>query len=469
MLIVPIGKVRLQAAEAENREEFMREFSEGLRGAVKEIVKRCIEAELEAEGDRILKRKRHKWRRKEKGEINSAAYCQRCGSHKASHFQRNGHYPRGVDTSWGHLSLEMPQVRCECGGNVKMPYQILRARQRIWDDLEWEIRAEYGWGLSLRWIKAKEDAKLKGSLGLRTLNQRIHRLAEGIPAWQSRRQSQFPPVIRVDGIWITLLKQTSIQKKDRLGRNRVVKEGHRRVVLVAQGVWPESGRQEILTWLVADGESEQAWKDLLFQVHQMELRSKGSVELLIGDGSAGFEAARLFYYPTVPFQRCIFHKLRNLSRDLETPVEMDQKSGREYRKAILLEAAQIWQHTDEYLAQKSFIAFCKKWEEAQPKAVHTLQRSFELTLSFYQVQSQAEGRGEHWPATLLRTTSQLERENRNFRRRFRQAVLFHSQVGLEATFFQNISLRKALADPALAYHWPASLEMELADASYFMA
>jgi predicted metal-dependent HD superfamily phosphohydrolase len=63
----------------------------------------------------------------------------------------------------------MPQVRCECGGSVKMPYQIIRARQRIWDDLEWEIRAEYGWGMSLRWIKAKEDAKLKGSLGLRTL------------------------------------------------------------------------------------------------------------------------------------------------------------------------------------------------------------------------------------------------------------------------------------------------------------
>jgi transposase-like protein len=469
MLIVPVGKVRLQVAEVEKREEYIREFNEGLKSATQDIVKRCLEAELEREGDRILKREWHKKRHKEKEEKESEAYCQKCGGHKVSHFQRNGHYQRGLDTSWGHLQIEMPQVRCECGGSVKMPYQIIRARQRIWDDLEWEIRAEYGWGLSLRWIKAKEDAKLKGSLGLRTLNQRIHRMADGIPVWKDREQSHCPPIVRVDGIWVTMLKQTGAKKKDALGRNRLVKEGHRVVVLVAQGVWPTSGRQEILTWVVADGESEQAWKDLLFQVQQMELSSKGHIELLIGDGSIGFEAARQCYYPNVPFQRCIFHKLRNVGRDLETPIGMDHKTGRDYRRAILLEAAQIWQSPDEIQAQKSFLAFCKKWEMTQPKAVRTLQRQFDLTLSFYQVQYNAKCREEIWPTTLLRTTSQLERENRNFRRRFRQAVLFHSQVGLEATFFQNISLRNSLADPAFSNHWPALLERKISDASIIMA
>jgi hypothetical protein len=350
-----------------------------------------------------------------------------------------------------------------------MPYQILRTRQRIWEDLEWEIRAEYGWGLSLRWIKAKEDAKLKGSLGLRSLNERIHQLAQGIPVWRSRALSSFPPVIRVDGIWITLLKQSGAKKKDAIGRIRPVKEKQRVPVLIAQGVWPESGQQEVLTWLVADGESEEAWKDLLFQVHQLELQAKGQIELLIGDGSAGFEAARHCYYPEVRFQRCTFHILRNIGRDLEAPPEMDRLAAREYRKAILLEAAQIWQAPEEYQAWQSYRAFCDKWQDAQSKAVRTLQRNFELTLSFYQAQSLAEARGEHWPATLLRTTSHLERENRNFRRRFRQAVLFHSHIGLEAAFFQNLMLRQALADPPLSDHWPASIETQVAVASNFMS
>jgi len=41
------------------------------------------------------------------------------------------------------------------------------------------MQAEYGWGLSLRWIKAKEDAKLHGSLGLRTINERVQRAEQG--------------------------------------------------------------------------------------------------------------------------------------------------------------------------------------------------------------------------------------------------------------------------------------------------
>ena len=469
MLIVPIGKVKLQVANKEEGQEFIKGFTEELDKVVQGMVKRCIDEELEVEETQILQRKRHKWRRKGKGERPSTACCQKCGSHQVSHFQRNGHYRRGLDTSWGHLEIEMPQVRCECGGSVKMPYQILRARQRIWDDLEWEIRAEYGWGMSLRWIKAKEDAKLKGSLGLRTLNQCIHQVAKGIPVWRGREMDSFPPIIRVDGIWITLLKRTGAKKKDAKGRIRYVKEKQRVPILVAQGVWPESGRQEVLAWLVAEGESEADWKDLLFQVHQLELKAGGQIELLIGDGSAGFEAARHTYYPEVPFQRCIFHILRNVARDLETPNEMDRPAAREYRKAILLEAAQIWQAPDERLARQSCQAFCSKWQDTQAKAVHTLQRNFELTLSFYQVQSLAEERGEHWPATLLRTTSHLERENRNFRRRFRQAVLFHSQTGLEAVFFQNQMLRQALADPVLSDHWPASLETLIDYPSNFMS
>ena len=86
-----------------------------------------------------------------------------------------------------------------------------------------------------------------------------------------------------------------------------------------------------------------------------------------------------------------------------------------------------------------------KWKASQPKAVRTLQRDFERTLVFFHVQTQAQERGEDWPLTHLRTTSHLERENRNFRRRFRQAVLFHSQEGLEAAVFQNHILRATLA------------------------
>jgi transposase-like protein len=81
-------------------------------------------------------------------------------------------------------------------------------------------------------------------------------------------------------------------------------------------------------------------------------------------------------------------------------------------------------------------AFCETWQKTQPKAIETLQRDFEATLAFYDAQEYADMKGEHWPAHFLRTTSPLERTFREFRRRFRQAVLFHSNAGLHAATTQ---------------------------------
>lgn len=444
MTIVPIGKLVIQAREGKNREEYLQGFVSGLQEAVKEVVKRSIEVELEEEVTRALKRKPHGRSKKVGSEEQGAAVCQKCGKQQVSRFWRNGHYRRGLDTSWGHLNIEMPQVRCRCGGSVGIPFRTVRKGQRIWDDLNWEMEAEYGWGLSLRWIKAKEDAKLGGSLGLRTINERVQQAGAGREDWLQRPLGSFPPIVEVDGVWITLMKTVDEKHKDRLGRMRQKKVGQRYVILFARGCWPTTGQHSLLTWLVAEKESEESWGDLLFAVKQIQLRTPGRWDLLIGDGAGGLATAHHTYCPDVPLQRCIFHKLRNLLRDLALPEGMDRPSAKVYRQTILDEARVIWQADGEIQAWQRYHAFCNKWVADQPKAVRTLQRDFERTLVFFPVHEQALKRGEDWPLTHLRTTSHLERENRNFRRRLRQAVLFQSQDGLEAAVFQNHSLRATL-------------------------
>jgi transposase-like protein len=444
MIIVPIGKLILQEAETENREEYLRELIGELHEATKTVIQRCIEAEIEREVTQGLQRKAHGRSKRVNSRVTGAAVCRKCGSQQVSRFWRNGHYRRGLDTSWGHVRIAMPQVRCRCGGSVAMPWRTVRKGQRIWEDLTWEMQAEYGWGLSLRWIKAKEDGKLGGSLGLRTINERVRQAGAGREAWLQRSLSSFPPVVEVDGVWITLMKATAEKGKDRLGRWRQKKVGQRYVILFARGCWPQTGQRTLLTWLVAEKESDQSWGDLLFALKQMKLRTPGRWDLLIGDGAGGLEAARQIYCPDVPLQRCIFHKLRNLLRDLTIPDSLDRLSARAYRRTILDQARLIWQAEGEPQAWQRYHAFCKQWNDSQPKAVRTLQRDFERTLAFFHAQTLAQERGEDWPLTHLRTTSHLERENRNFRRRLRQAVLFHSQDGLEAAVFQNHILRETL-------------------------
>jgi putative transposase len=468
MPIVPIGKLKLQVVhETANRQEFVEQLRWGLERMVREVISSSLGAILEEEVDRILGRAAYR-RRHHSGERESRrAQCNGCRSRTVRDFRRNGHRLRGLETHWGHVRIAMPQVECQCGHAVHIQYQSVAERQRFWDDLELEIRAEYTRGVSLRSMKDRFDQLLGGSVGLRSLNERVQAIQTYAQAWQTRSVEDVPPVIRVDGIWVHLLLPSGQQHKDARGRQRRVKRSQRLPVLIAQGVWPAQGRAEILTWCLGKGEDQASWEDLLFQLRQMGIFGE-QLALLVGDGSPGFAAARQVVYPEVPFQRCIFHKIRNVLQALAPPAGMPRKEFRDYQRPLLASLAQIWQAADEFEARERQQAFCQKWLSEQPAAVASLQRDFELTLTFYGVQRQAAAQGESWPAAALRTTSALERENREFRRRIRAAIQFQSATGLMTTLYQNLVFRQLRTPDRKPGEWATHVEHQIEESRLFL-
>jgi len=434
MTIVPIGNLILQVP-ASDSPRFAPELRGVLEEQIRQVVGRCLEEALETEVERWLGRKRHVRRRRAKGQ-QVEVYCSRCFSHERRHFRRNGHYWRRLDTRWGQVGISVPQVVCVCGGNVRLSYQTLRRGQRIWHDLEWEVLVDYERGLSYRQIKAEWDQHLGSSVGLRTLNRRVLALdSDGWPPspWG---KGEVPPVVRLDGIWITVMFPTGKTYTDRMGRKRPVKQAKKVPILVAQGVWPASNRTSLLAWVRAEGEDTASWQGFLEQLYEAGLTPQNGLALLVADGNPGLLAARENVYWTTPLQRCIFHKLRNLAQALNPPSNLARKAKQPYRTQFLRQAARIWQASSESEARQRYDAFCQQWQSEQPKAIRTLQNDFEATLTFYAVQEQAAARNEDWAAHLLRTTSPLERMLRNFRRRYRLAVLFHSEAGARATTSQ---------------------------------
>jgi hypothetical protein len=65
---------------------------------------------------------------------------------------------------------------------------------------------------------------VKVPLGLRTLNDRVRQMGQLVVPWRQRPLEDVPPVVRVDGIWLTLMRDTGDVKEDRLGRKRAVKK-----------------------------------------------------------------------------------------------------------------------------------------------------------------------------------------------------------------------------------------------------
>ena len=86
MTIVPIGKLVLQEAETENREEYLRELISELHEATKAVIQRCIEAELEREVTQGLQRKAHGRSKRVNSALRGAAVCRKCGCQQVSHF-----------------------------------------------------------------------------------------------------------------------------------------------------------------------------------------------------------------------------------------------------------------------------------------------------------------------------------------------------------------------------------------------
>jgi transposase-like protein len=317
--------------------------------------------------------------------------------------------------------------------------------------------------MSLREIKEELDAQLRSSLGLRTLNGRTRQIAQLVPSWQQGRLETVPPVVRVDGIWVTLMEPTGVVRKDRLGRQREVKRARKVPILVAQGVWPATGQQEVVAWTLGRAEDEESWEQLLTQMWERGIRVERGLQLLVGDGAAGLTEARRTVYWDVPFQRCVFHKLRNVRRAIVVPEGVEGKAARAYKRRLIRSAARVWQAADVQEARRRQYVFCRRWGEEQPAVAATMRRDFEATLTFYDVQAAAVARGEAWPAHCLRTTSPLERLFRTFRKRFSQAVLFHSRSALAAVVHQLLARCAARRTGALPLSWQSAIERALAD------
>jgi hypothetical protein len=317
-----------------------------------------------------------------------------------------------------------------------LAFQTIRPRQRIWEDLRWEIQAEYGRGLSYRQIKVDLDQRLASSVGLRTLNQQVLALGAQAGSFAWPKKAAPPPVVRVDGIWITVMFASGETQTDRVGRKRAVKRAKKVPILAAQGVWPSSGQTRLVGWMRAEGEDAASWQTFLERLWEAGLTPENGLALLVSDGGPGFRAAYENVYWQVPLQRCVFHKLRNLAQALQVPAGLDRQAAHQYRTDFLRAAARIWQAPDENEARRRSKAFHETCQSQQAKALQTLDRDFDDTLTFYAIQEQAVQRGERWPAHALRTTSPLERMFREFRQRYRKAILFHSVTGLHAVTAQ---------------------------------
>jgi transposase-like protein len=282
---------------------------------------------------------------------------------------------------------------------------------------------------------------------LRTVNERINQLEAELTHVHREPITDVPAVVQFDGIWLSLQTQQEGIHEDSRKRKRHCKRGKRVVVLVALGLWTDgSGKRHILDWEIADQEEQPAWERLVQRLWERGVKLETGLQAMVRDGSEGLEQALDYVYGSALVQqRCIFHKLRNVSHK---GVGLD----REGKKSLLEQAAAVYQAQSAPEARARLAAFAERWGASQPQVVATFEREFEQTIRYYSLEGMVR--------EVVRTTSLLERTNRELRRKFRQAGCFSSPRGAEVAVY--IQVTRLNAQWAKTSWWEASHSLALA-------
>jgi len=359
--------------------------------------------------------------------------CCRCGSTQSRRFSRNGFRSREpLVMIWGEIPFEVPRVRCQCGGSVRIDFGgLIRPHQRIGDDVDVQIQRLGGIAVSLRQMREWFGQLYIGPLALRTLNKRLHLLMNLDPNCEAE---DVPPVVEVDAIWVTLLRANGEVRRDRKGRKRPVKGRFKVPIMIAMGIWPDRDRREILLWRIGENEGAEEWVKFLEILEEQGIRGESGLKLIIHDGGKGLCSALQTVWFDAEQQRCLFHKLRNIANAIHLPDGLTRKQRTRRRKKILKDFKQIWEARRYETALRRYLKVVRLYRDTQPEAVATLRRDFRATVTYYALERQFPS----WERKNLRTTSHLERFNRNIRRRTRPANAYHSDPGVAAMMAQVV-------------------------------
>ena len=435
---------------------------EKLEADLRLVVRRAVERALADEVTALLGRERYE-RRRAARPGRTAATCSRCRIGWTTRFRRAGSYGRTLLTIPARVGARVPRVGCICGGTVRLEFETIAPYERSWGDVQAWARELSGLCLSLgdaREVLARASGR---PVARSTLNGWVHQVADLAEALRGGALTRVPPVVMLDGIWVTLLEPTGEVELDAQGRRRSKKRRRKVVLLVAYGVDPASGEHWVLDWERATGEDEAGWRRLLERLQQRGLRTDAGLTLLVHDGSSGLDAAldTVHLGPGLLRQRCVFHVLRNIRDAVRGEPGMDRTAKRARRQAVLEDAAQIWTTTDRAEAQRRRQAFRTTWQAREPDAVATLERSVGATLAYLDALAWARERGDTWQPRFLRATSLLDRLNRAIRQKTRQAGAFHSDHGLAAAFALVVTHRHRLPAQPEDDFWADVLEARL--------
>ncbi len=240
----------------------------GEGGFLPEMVKRVLEAGLEAERTGHLGYEKHD--RAGDGSGNS----------------RNGFTAKRLGTEVGDIDLAVPRDR-----NGSFEPRLVPKGQRRVGGLSDMIISLYAGGMTIRDIQAHLERTVGTELSHETISNITDAVAEEVKAWQARPLEPVYPIVYFDALMVKVKDSHAVRNK---------------AAHIAVGVDTDGVKHVLGIWVQAT-EGAKFWAGVC-----AELANRGVKDVLIAccDGLTGFPEAIEATWPDTVVQTCVVHLIR---------------------------------------------------------------------------------------------------------------------------------------------------------------
>lgn len=298
---------------------------------------------------------------------------------------RNGSRDRDLNTRVGRITLQVPRHR-----NVPFKTLVFENYSRSEAALVAGMAEMVVNGVSTRKVSRVMETLCGTSFSKSAVSDVCKDLDKAVKEFRTRPLEGDYPFLTVDATYFKVREN-----------NRVISKAF----MIAYGTNAE-GHREILGFGIYANESSATWTDFL-----LGLKKRGLTGLLMitSDAHEGILNAIGKVFPTVPWQRCQFHFIRNIT----------DKAPKKYQAGLQTELQELFNCKTMAEARKVRDRIMEDYRDVAEPAVTCLDEGFESAMTVMLLPA--------WLRRFYRTSNQIERLNKELKRRSKVIGVFPNE------------------------------------------
>ena len=298
---------------------------------------------------------------------------------------RNGSRDRDLNTRVGRITLQVPRHR-----NVPFKTLVFENYSRSEAALVAGMAEMVVNGVSTRKVSRVMETLCGTSFSKSAVSDVCKDLDKAVKEFRTRPLEGDYPFLTVDATYFKVRENSRVISK---------------AFMIAYGTNAE-GHREILGFGVYANESSATWTDFL-----LGLKKRGLTGLLMitSDAHEGILNAIGKVFPTVPWQRCQFHFIRNIT----------DKAPKKYQAGLQTELQELFNCKTMADARKVRDRIMEDYRDVAEPAVTCLDEGFESAMTVMLLPA--------WLRRFYRTSNQIERLNKELKRRSKVIGVFPNE------------------------------------------